>query len=374
MSGARGWVIAGFVTMAVALVAYLAQPPQGSPEHSSDSDAANGTSAALLFAQAMGHPAGQIRGSFHPPESSGLLFVFTPTSNYTSADANRLLSWVRMGGVLVYASEQGDGELDRAFGVRRVAGVGAAGIETSNPTFEGVNAVQGGGLVTPVFPARDQVPFLRSEGGSVLGYVQRIASGKVAVLADPLVLCNGYLEKRDNGRLLADILGLTGPGEPVAFDEYHHGVNFSDFAPRAWVTTPWGAALVWLLVAVFAGLFLRGRRFGPLLDRPEEFVRTDAEWAAAVGRLLRRSSARSVTLGLLAGATERAVASRNGLPLQPRERFWNALWVRDPGVAAELAEIENSLHRASATEDELLNAAQRLHRIAHPASGSTKET
>jgi len=360
--------------MVVALAAYLAQPPQGSPEHSSDSNAADGTSAALLLAQAMGHPAGQIRGSFHAPESLGLLFVFTPTSNYTSDDANRLLSWVRRGGVLVYASEQGDGELDHAFGVRRVPGIVAAGIETSNPTFEGVNGVQGGSLVTPVFPTRDQVPFLRSEGGSVLGYVQRIGSGKVAVVADPLVLCNGYLEKRDNGRLLADILGLTGPGEPVAFDEYHHGVNFSDFAPQAWVTTPWGAALLWLLVAVFIGLFLRGRRFGPLLDRPEEFVRTDAEWASAVGRLLRRSSARALTLGLLAGATERAVASRTGLPLQPRERFWNALWVRDPGVAAELAEVENSLHRASATEDELLFAAQRLHRIAHPVSGSIKET
>jgi hypothetical protein len=42
-------------------------------------------------------------------------------------------------------------------------------------------------------------------------------------------------------------------------------------------------------------------------------------------------------------------------------------------VAAELAEVENSLHRASATEAELLAAAQRLHRIAHPVTESTKE-
>jgi hypothetical protein len=278
-----------------------------------------------------------------------------------------------MGGVLVYATEQGDAALDRAFGVRRVPGIVAAGVETSNPTFEGVSEVQGGGLVIPVFPTKDQVPFLRSAGGSVLGYVQRIGSGKVVVVADPLVVCNGYLEKRDNGRLLAGMLGLIGSGDAVAFDEYHHGVTFSDFAPQAWLTTPWGAALLWFLVAIFIGLFLRGRRFGPLIERPEELVRTDAEWAAAVGRLLKRSSARAVTLGLLAGATEREVATRTGLPLQPRERFWNALWVRAPEVAAELAEVENSLHRASATEAELLATAQRLHRIAHPISESTKE-
>jgi hypothetical protein len=373
MRGARGWVLAGIVSILVAVLAYVAQPQHGSPDHSSESNAADGTSAVLLFAQAMGHPTGQIKGSFNPPESFGMLFVFTPTSDYTSDEASRLLSWVRMGGVLVYATEQGDAALDRAFGVRRVPGVVAAGVETSNPTFEGVSEVQGGGLVIPVFPTKDQVPFLRSAGGSVLGYVQRIGWGKVVVLADPLVVCNGYLEKRDNGRLLADMLGLTRSGDAVAFDEYHHGVTFSDFAPQAWLTTPWGAALLWFLVAIFIGLFLRGRRFGPLIERPEEFVRTDAEWAAAVGRLLKRSSARAVTLGLLAGATEREVATRTGLPLQPRERFWNALWVRAPEVAAELAEVENSLHRASATEAELLTTAQRLHRIAHPISKSTEE-
>ncbi|HEY2928401.1 hypothetical protein, partial [Piscinibacter sp.] len=140
----------------------------------------------------------------------------------------------------------------------------------------------------------------------------------------------------------------------------------SDFAPQAWVTTPWGAALLWLLVAVFFGLLMRGRRFGPLVERPAEVARSDAEWSAAVGQLLRRSSARMVTLGLLANATERAVASYNGLPLQPRERFWNALWVRAPEVASELAHVEDTLQSASATERDLLEAAGRLHRIAHP--------
>jgi hypothetical protein len=368
MKGARGWLIAGLVSVLIAAAAYFGQRGQDSPEHSSNSDAANGTSAALLFARAMGHPADQIKGTFGTPTSFGLLFVFTPTSNYTSDEAKQLMSWVKVGGVLVYASEEGDGELDQAFGVRRTAGMAFAGVESSNPTFEGVNQVSGGGLVVPIHPAQDQVPFLRTQGGSVIGYVERIGSGRVVVLSDPLVLCNGYLEKRDNGRLLSDLLALAGPAASVAFDEYHHGITFSDFAPQAWLTTPWGAALLWFLIAIFFGLVLRGRRFGPLVERPEESLRTDAEWSAAVGRLLQRSSARTVTLGLLATATERAVAARTGLPLQPRERFWNALWVRAPGLAAELAEVENSLHRAAGSEADLLSGARRLHDIAHPAS------
>jgi len=218
----------------------------------------------------------------------------------------------------------------------------------------------------PLDASADQVPFLRTPDGFVIGFLQRVQSGYLVVLADPLVLCNGYLDKQDNGRLLANLLGLAGSNAPVLIDEYHHGVNVSDLAPQAWVMTPWGAALLWLLIAVFAGLILRGRSFGPLIPRPAEVARVDAEWAVAVGRLLRRSSARAVTLGLLASATERSLAARTGIPLQPRERFWNALWVRVPEIAADLAEAEHALTASASTEHELLKSAQRLHRIAHP--------
>jgi hypothetical protein len=37
-------------------------------------------------------------------------------------------------------------------------------------------------------------------------------------------------------------------------------------------------------------------------------------------------------------------------------------------VAGELAQVENSLAAASATEGGMLQAAQQLHRIAHPVA------
>jgi len=367
--GARGWLMIGLAAVVVAAAAYLGQPQQGSPDHSSSSDAADGTSAARLFAQAMGHPTDQVAGTFNLPAPPGLMFVFTPTSAYTSGEARATLQWVRSGGTLVYASEQGDTELDHALGVVRLGGFVATGIQLGNPAVAGVGQVAGGGIVEPLDPGAEQVPVLRTPGGLATAYIQRIASGTVIVLADPLVICNGYLEKEDNGRFLADLLGVASPRAPVTFDEYHHGVVLSDFAPQAWVMTPWGAAMLWLLIAIFVGLILRGRNFGPLIGRRADAERSDAEWSTAVGRLLRRSGARAVTLGLLASATERAVASRTGLPQQPRERFWNALWVRAPELAADLAEAENTLQSSSATETDLLGAAQRLHRLAHPVSG-----
>lgn len=367
MKGARGWAIVVVVAVAIAAAAYLLQPRAGdSPEHSTNSDVANGASAVLLFAQAMGHPTDQITGNFNLPEQGGVMFVFTPTSPYTADEAYRTRQWVAAGGTLVYASEQGDPALDSAFGVVRLSSFDLSTVYYGLPVVAGVNTVDGGG-VGPLDPSLEQVSFLRTRAGSSVGILQRIGLGTVYVLADPLVLCNGYLQGSDNGRLLADLLETAGPDSHVAFDEYHHGITVADFAPQSWLATPWGAGLLWLVVAVFLGLLLRGRRFGPLVPRPAEVARSDAEWSVAVGELLRRSSARTVTLGLLATATERAVAFRTGLPLQPRERFWNALWVRAPQVAGELAEVEASLYNATAGERDVLNAARRLHGIAHPA-------
>jgi hypothetical protein len=367
MKAARGWIVAAAIAVVIAAAAYLAQPRSDSPEHSSNSDAANGASAALLFAQAMGHPTDQVTGNFNPPPAiDSVMFVFTPTSPFTAEEAQRVHDWVRAGGSLIYASEQGDPELDRAFRVTRLGGYASGNVYTAAPFVQGVNTVAGADGVIPLDPSPPQVALLRTSDGFAAAYLENLGAGTVYVLADPLVLCNGYLEKADNGRLLANLIDTTGSNTQVTFDEYHHGLTVSDFAPRSWVLTPWGAGLLWLLVAVFFGLVLRGRRFGPLVERPAEVARSDAEWSVAVGQLLRRSSARGVTLGLLANATERAVASRTGLPLQPRERFWQALWVRAPDVAGQLAEVEDSLHAASGNERDLLNAARRLHNIAHP--------
>ncbi len=364
----RGWIAAGVIGLAIIAAIVIGQQKPDSPEHSTNSDAANGASAVMLYASAMGHPTHQVTGSFALPEARSMLFVFTPTSVYTFDEANATAGWVHDGGVLVYASEQGDQELDTALSVNRSPRlVSSDTAAASGPFLDGVRTVAGGTDAQPFGLGTGQVAVLRS-GGLPIAYLERFGRGLVVALADPLELCNGYLEKADNGRFLADLLGLVSAGAPVAFDEYHHGLTAADLTPAAWILTPWGAALLWLIVAIFFGLVLRGRRFGPLVPRPAEASRLEAEWAVAVGELLRRAGARAVTLGVLARASERAVAAQTGLPVEPRERFWQSLWQRAPDIAGRLDGAERALFGSERSEKDLLAAAQRLHGIAYPVS------
>src|SRR5260370_42319171 len=151
----------------------------------------------------MGHPTSQIEGTFSPPSQNGLMFVFTPTSPYTADDADQTANWVRQGGVLIYSSEQGDAQLDRAFSVTRLNGHASSQPEYANPVLDGVTTVSGGSLAVPFLASAARVPILRTGCGYPLGSIHRVASGTVLGLADPLVLCTDCLHTAPNARHLS---------------------------------------------------------------------------------------------------------------------------------------------------------------------------
>jgi len=62
------------------------------------------------------------------------------------------------------------------------------------------------------------------------------------------------------------------------------------------------------------------------------------------------------------------VAMQTGLPVEPRERFWQSLWQRAPDIASDLDSAERALYGSEKSEKDLLAAAQRLHGIAYPVS------
>jgi len=64
----------------------------------------------------------------------------------------------------------------------------------------------------------------------------------------------------------------------------------------------------------------------------------------AVGELLRRSGAQALTLGMLATPASARWPQRTGLPAQPRDRFWNALYSRAPEAGRRAAEAEKALY------------------------------
>lgn len=334
-----------------------------SPEHRTDSDAANGASALPQLAQALGHPAVILDTSFQPDLGMGVVFVLTPIVGYSREEARRLSDYVVGGGVVVFASEQGDPQLDFTLKVNRVRGIASGEATGNGPALRGVTSVSGGQAVVPLAPSPSQVVLLRTAGGAPVALEQFIGRGRLVVLADPLPLCNAYLERADNWRLAADLISLAAAGTRVAFDEYHHGAAAQGSPLTALLSTAWGLAIAWAVVAVFVGLLLRGRAFGPRVALPGGGHRSSAEYVTAVAELLRRSGAGREAGRLLSAAVRRALAARYGLSAGPA--FDAALHTRAPNTAAELTAAESELEKSEG-EAALLRAARRLHSLSYP--------
>lgn len=371
----RGWIaLAGIGLLAFLLVLLRGGGTQGgSPEHASTSDATDGTSVLRAYADALGHPSGSVEGDFSLPASPGLLFVFTPrsTNGFNSGEVQQLNSWMQSGGVVVYAAEAGDPQVDTQFGLRRSSINVSARAHAVAPIFGGVDAVAGSDAARAFAPTAAQVPLFRNDAGDVLGVREAVGQGQLVALTDPLILCNGFLGKSTNGRLAADLVAMTPVGGRVWFDEFHHGAAATASPATAWMMTPWGLALLWAVAVVFVGIALRGRAFGPMIPLRSREDRSTAEYAVAVGSLLHRTGARHVTLEALLSATRRAVAQRVGLGGDvPSDRVNAAIALRAPLAAAELSIAERELDQASASEAEVLKMARRLHDLAYPLSKS----
>jgi hypothetical protein len=361
----RGTWIALFALLVVVVVLVLVSHPgstASSPDHRSTSDAANGTSALRLYAEALGHRTETVGARFEIPQDAGLLFLFTPDRPVTSAEADTLRSWVQAGGVLVYANEGPDPNLERAMGLTRAPSPVLAKEDAAAPVLAGVHHLAGGAVAVPFRLEPQQVALVRTTGHAVLGLMAQVGQGRFVALADPLPLCNGYLESADNGRFAADLLGMTSGA--VAFDEYHHAA--AGTGETDWLTTPWGAALAWAAFVLFIGLAFRGRAFGPRIPLQPTTDRSTAEYASAIGSLLRRSGARAVTLNLLAAGARRVLAERLGLGKNVQDaRFPEMLSRRAPEVAAQLARTESRIPTA-VTDRDLLEVSRELHELAFP--------
>ena len=370
----RGRIALGLMVLAVLVLVLLRGNANASrsPNHASTSDATDGTSALRLYADALGHSSGLIEGDFSLPSTPALLFIFTPGA-FTADEVQQVNSWVTSGGVVVYAAEDGDPQLDAQFGLGRSSRQVPAGAQAPAPVLGGIASVSGADAARAFSPSASQVPLLRNRGHDVLAVREVVGHGLLVAMTDPLVLCNGYLEKADNGRFAADLLAMTPAGGRVWFDEFHHGAAATGPPETAWMTTPWGLALVLAVLIVFTGLALRGRAVGPTIPLRPRADRSSAEYASAVGSLLHRTGARRVTLETLLSASRRAVAERIGLGSGvPSDRLNSTIAQRAPAAAAELASAERELDRASVAESEVLAVARRLHDLAYPMSTTAR--
>lgn len=369
----RRWIALGAMVVLVFVLVILRgnSTANSSPNHLSTSDAPDGTSALRSYADALGHPSGTIEGTFSLPSSPGLLFIFTPGS-FSPDEAQQLNSWLAAGGVVVYAGEAGDLLLNQQFGLKWSTDTAPnATMHPAAPILGGVAALTGRDEARALATSAAQVPLVRNASGAVVALQQTVGRGQLMVLTDPLILCNGYLEQKDNGRFAADLMAMTPPGGRVWFDEFHHGAAATQSPLTAWMTTPWGMALLAAVLILFMGLALRGRAFGPRIPLVARSDRSSAEYATAVGSLLHRTGARRLTLETLLTAARRAVAEQVGLGSDiPPDQLTATIAQRAPAAAAELARAERELDQATVSEADLLAMARRLHDLAYPLSST----
>ncbi|MGH7777528.1 MAG: DUF4350 domain-containing protein [Candidatus Dormibacterales bacterium] len=362
-------LMAAGVAAAVVLVVLAAYQQQDSTDHRSDSDSPGGTSALRLYAAALGHPVTAPGNSLALPGRGGLLFVFSPDVGFTAAEAHGVRDWVSSGGVLVFADGAADSELDAALRLTREGGLWSGEARVEGPVLAGVSSLSGAPAASSAFLLGPrQVALVRSADGPVLALSERFGEGRAVAVTEPDWLTNAELGRADDGRLAADLIGLAPAGAPVAFDEYHHGPQAVTFSQLGWATTSWGAALIWAVVAVVVGLFLRGRGFGPRVPLGSASDRSSSEYVRAVGELLRRTGARESSLEVMAAAARQAAAQRAGL--SPAGAGFNAaLAARAPGDAASLADAEVAVAGGARSDAALLHAARLLHALVHPPAG-----
>jgi hypothetical protein len=364
MRGRSGWIVLAAV-FAIASALILAQNGNGqdSPEHSSASDGPNGTSALSQYATALGHPVHNVDFAFNLPAPPATLFVFNP-SPFSAAETNTLDGWVRSGGTLIYAADKLDTRLALAFSLRRGNPVPADGT-VATPALPGVSRVTDDSFAEPFRTTADQDILIRSaQGGAALAIEEKVGQGRVIALAVPELICNGWLETADNGRLAADLITMT-PGS-VAFDEFHHGA--AGAGGGDWTTQPLGFGLIWAAIAIFVGLLLRGRAFGPRLLLPGRGGgRSAAEYAVAVGHLLRQAGGRGLALKVVTDATRRSLATRLGLGRDlPLNKLDEVLARRAPDIAELYRGAVAEAQSVGESEPALLAAARRLHDLAYP--------
>jgi hypothetical protein len=194
------------------------------------------------------------------------------------------------------------------------------------------------GTITFEDPAGDE---------QVLAAVYRRGKGEMVVVASPEIAENHLIGRRDNSVLAVHL--VAGPGRPVVFDEFYHGLTIR--GNPLWLFTRRGYAAATLCLLALIGLWIwRTAVFlGPSLSLEAQSRRSIGEYVDAMARFLNRGgSSQAFLLREVRSGVLRAV--RDELHLPPSrdhvEELAAALARRDPRRARELVEAVGAVDAA----------------------------
>lgn len=227
----------------------------------------------------------------------------------TPAEGRAMVAWVRDGGRLVLAGEEGSTIL-------RGSGLGGSP-STGDPTT-GLSPDQPGALsrgVSRMEPGVSRlvssdpgwvVEYRDGKGAAVLSAA--LGKGEVVWLADTHPISNGGIGAADDAALA---VALAVAGRPIYFDEYHHG--FTDDA-TVWDRLGYGgqAAIVLLAAGLLLLLVATARRIGPAIAEVDVVQARTGAYIGQLAELYRKAGARTDALSSLEDGLNRALTRRHG--------------------------------------------------------------
>jgi hypothetical protein len=305
---------------------------RGLPAFSVYSDDRDGLAEAAHVLGGLGWRTAALTRPVDQSRARGLLIVaepdgegpFAEASGTGEADAKGLLRWVEAGNTLLLASRR-ETALHEALGVS----VTSDGREDGG-SLVSAEPEEAGGYTADVarvsvrdgttLSARDGLALwrVRDRAGALL---LRRGSGRVLVVADPVILTRRGLLRDDNAVFLADAADRAGRDGVIYFDEYHHGFRsaggfwgYLAFHGQQMVFVP-------LLLAAAAAVWAAGVRLGPAVPTPPAAGADAVDYASALALLYRRAGvrrlpARTLARGFLGALTRRLRLRRNALPAE----------------------------------------------------------
>jgi hypothetical protein len=315
-AGKQNLAVAGLSLGVFALVILLLSTAQNGPQSSYQEKTSSfftdssGTKAIFLVLQEFLPSAKRWMKPLHllpPPERSNAtnLLIIGPTDPLDPAEAEALDRWIARGGQLILALQRPWHILEQeaeqrpepeSFLLRH--GFSFASAEDVVSAFKEYDNPIGGLLLGGSALRAGEFTELFSDQLYIKGAEKQLGSGRIVVIADRQAWSNDRLAESRNAVWLVSTVSSWGNGR-LLIDEYHHGFQSSRGPVSlilSFITSFWGLVFVQLAVAGLLLIWLRGRRFGPVIDLPARRRQDPLRRMESLATLLTTAKATSFAL------------------------------------------------------------------------------
>lgn len=354
-------LLIAFTAISAARRAEIEQQQETFIAYSTHSARSSGTLALRLWLEALGYRTQRLENeAFRVPDEARALFVFPPSEAFVEAEAQSVLRWVERGNTLIVAQDSLFNDNNRLIRtlkarVQPISYAERATLEQPLVTTD----VQVRTSAALALERDDFVQYLSASGKPLL-VSWRQGRGRVFLTSAPYLFTNDALKDEHNAAVTPALLSGVPRGALVAFDEYHLGfTGESDSLQALLYNTPWGWALLYALLVVFAYLFVNGQRFGRVVPLPREIARrSPAEYVLSMAQLFRRAGKRHMVLQHYRQQLKRTLGRPYRINANlPDDEFVRELAHYRDVNQAELLSTLNELNQPNVSERTLIKLA-----------------